>query len=29
MLMDMGTSEAALVQHALEFSQDLPTTPGL
>ena len=24
MLMDMGTSEAALVQHALEFSQDLP-----
>ena len=25
MLMDMGTSEAALVQHALEFSQDLPS----
>lgn len=24
MLMDMGTSEAALVQHALEFSQGLP-----
>ena len=24
MLMDMGTSEAALVQHELEFSQDLP-----
>lgn len=24
MLMDMGMSEAALVQHALEFSQDLP-----
>ena len=24
MLMDMGTSEAALVQHALEFSRDLP-----
>ena len=24
MLMDMGTSEAALVKHALEFSQDLP-----
>ena len=24
MLMDMGTSEAALVQHALEFSQNLP-----
>ena len=24
MLMDMGTSEAALVQHALEFSKDLP-----
>ena len=24
MLRDMGTSEAAVVQHALEFSQDLP-----